>query len=295
MLQLIALLVGATGGFVASRLLRRPDHAPPASSVARHVGSSISRHRRLELPELQRACYLEMTRHVIVDRRGHRSVPARFRIHLNPGDLARIDEARRWFTEGLIDALLHGSAEHGWSISGPVQITYLSDSGRPPGAPRALPSETAGPTTNGVSPPAPAPVTQGLSVVRTDTGERFPMDLAPITIGRAPERTITIRDDRVSRAHATIVPRSGGWWIIDDGSSNGTRLGSETLMKGRAQPLRSGDMISVGPVHLRVIPSSVSGPPGTAPARLGEHTRTSGEVIPRFREISGDRSQRGRA
>ena len=290
MLSALALLVGAALGFVGSRRLRRPDRAAQAASVARSVGAPLRR-RALTAPELQRACFSEMVRHVRVNRQGRTHAPARYLLRLHPDDLAVVEENQRWFTDGLVDALRRAAAENGWQLDDRVDIEYQADPSRHAGVPSALAVAPDGPASAPPISAPPAPTTlrtgppQVLIVVRSDTGEQIPLGNEAVTIGRSRDRTIMIDDNRVSRAHARIDPVGGGWAVVDEGSSNGTRVGGDALAPGRARPLRSGDVIGVGPVDLRVAARAGSGAePGTRALDDSTRTRISGEVLPPHRE-----------
>jgi len=65
-----------------------------------------------------------------------------------------------------------------------------------------------------------------------------------ITLGRATDCTIPIRDRYLSRRHAEIVRDADAWIVRDLGSVNGTLLNGERL-SGSA-PLRPGDRITLG-------------------------------------------------
>ena len=53
-------------------------------------------------------------------------------------------------------------------------------------------------------------------------------------------------DDAVSRRHAEIVKREGGYYLVDTGSTNGTRLNGETLLPHQEHLLARGDRIHLG-------------------------------------------------
>lgn len=287
MLNVLVLLLGAVVGFAGSRKLRRPDRAAAAASVARSVGATVGRRRTLTPPELQRACFSEMVRHVQVDRQGRTHAPSSYVIHLHPDDLAVVDETRRWFHDGLVDALRQAAAGNGWQLDPTVSIDFRADPSRHHGVPSALavaPDEprTAAPA---APPPAAPRAAEGtgriLVLVRADTDERIPLVSDAVTVGRSRDRTITIDDNRVSRSHARIEPGQGGWVVVDEGSSNGTRVGGEELAANRPRLLRSGDVIGIGPVDLRVSTGAAPGrPPGTRALDDSERTRISGEVLP---------------
>ncbi|MEP7340288.1 MAG: FHA domain-containing protein [Acidobacteriota bacterium] len=62
-----------------------------------------------------------------------------------------------------------------------------------------------------------------------------------VSIGRAPDNTICLPDDRVARYHAIIEERGGVFWLNDFGSTGGTLLNDAPVMSER--PLRDGDVI----------------------------------------------------
>jgi len=80
-----------------------------------------------------------------------------------------------------------------------------------------------------------------------------------ITIGRATDNTISFADDsNVSRYHAEIEERGGGYWIIDLNSSNGTTVNGEKLTGER--PLDPGDKVVFGGTsELEVLGSDAAG------------------------------------
>jgi hypothetical protein len=81
-------------------------------------------------------------------------------------------------------------------------------------------------------------------------GDALP--LRPITrLGRSADSTITLDDTFISAEHAVIVLRDGGWWIADQGSTNGTAV-NDRPVEGEAE-LRPGDIVAVGDVRLRLV------------------------------------------
>ena len=65
-----------------------------------------------------------------------------------------------------------------------------------------------------------------------------------ITLGRAHDCTVPIKDRFLSRRHAEIVLDDGGWLLRDCGSVNGTMLNGVRVLA--PQPLRPGDRIALG-------------------------------------------------
>lgn len=290
--NLAVMALGAVGGFVASRQFGRVDRVAHVASVGRSVDGSVSRRRSLTPPELQRACFSEMTRHVQVTRHGRIHAPSRYVLHMHPDDLAIVDESRRWFIGGLVTALRQAAADNGWHLDGDVQIEVEASPDRRPGVPAALAIHGSQaerqPSADPPPPTTRAAGVQGgrtLLIVRSDTEERYPLVAGPVTIGRARDRDITIDDNRVSRSHARIEPRNGGWTIVDQGSANGTRLRGHDIPPQQPRPLRAGDLIGIGPIELRVITGSspgrgAPGPSGTRALGDSDRNRISGEVLP---------------
>jgi pSer/pThr/pTyr-binding forkhead associated (FHA) protein len=67
---------------------------------------------------------------------------------------------------------------------------------------------------------------------------------APTTMGRATDNDIVISDASVSRRHASIVPRNGGFALRDLASQNGTFVGGQRI-DGTRQ-LANGDDVRLG-------------------------------------------------
>ena len=67
-----------------------------------------------------------------------------------------------------------------------------------------------------------------------------------ISIGREAGNAIVISEDTISSRHCELRRSGTRFGIVDNGSTNGTRLNGETV-DGEPQELRSGDRISFGP------------------------------------------------
>ena len=288
MLPALLVVVGAVIGFVGSRRLRRPEQRARAASVARTVGGTVGRRRTLTAPELQRACFSEMVRHVRVTRDGHSHAPGRYVLCLHPDDLAVVDDTRHWFTGGLTDALREAAQTNGWALDDAIDITYEADPSRRPGVPNALAvSPGAG---RGSAPSGPPPVAGGATsrtsparpgaLVRADNRKTVSLGDQAITIGRSRDRTIVVDDDRVSRAHAHLECSGQTWSVMDDGSSNGTRVNGDDIGH-EPRRLRVGDVIGVGPLDLQVQGRPADGPePGTRALDDSDRTRIASTVLP---------------
>ncbi len=79
----------------------------------------------------------------------------------------------------------------------------------------------------------------------------YDFDGPEIVIGRATTAAIVIPDTRVSRQHARLVLRDGGWWVEDLGARNHTLLNGEPV--AGAAKVHPGDRLDVGDSVVRVI------------------------------------------
>jgi FHA domain len=70
-----------------------------------------------------------------------------------------------------------------------------------------------------------------------------------LVIGRHPGCEVVMTDETVSRRHAQLTFRDGGWIVQDLDSTNGTRLNGQPV--GRCR-LRPGDQLGLGDQLLRV-------------------------------------------
>jgi hypothetical protein len=78
-------------------------------------------------------------------------------------------------------------------------------------------------------------------------GESFPLHGERMTIGRRPESDVFLDDVTVSRDHALLVHRTGGWHLDDLGSLNGTYTNRQRIESHR---LGDGDEVQIGKFKL---------------------------------------------
>jgi hypothetical protein len=84
-----------------------------------------------------------------------------------------------------------------------------------------------------------------------EEGDEFPIDSAPLTLGRGGQNDLVlVGDEFASARHARIEPRGDGVWVQDLESTNGTFVNG-TRVAG-AQRLDPGDVLRVGETDLRV-------------------------------------------
>ncbi len=88
-----------------------------------------------------------------------------------------------------------------------------------------------------------------LTLVEDGTRSLLEFDQSVITIGRAVDNEIRLSQGLVSRHHCRIEAGSEGTWLIDLGSSNGTTVNGERVMR---RLLDDGDQLQVGKVRMTV-------------------------------------------
>lgn len=77
---------------------------------------------------------------------------------------------------------------------------------------------------------------------------RQQLQLETVSIGRASDCTIPVKDRYLSRRHAEIFPINGGWILKDCGSANGTFLNG--MRVDRDRQLHTGDRIRLGDTEI---------------------------------------------
>jgi two-component system, cell cycle response regulator len=76
-----------------------------------------------------------------------------------------------------------------------------------------------------------------------EIGTRYTVGAAPLIIGRGENCEIRINDNSVSRRHAMVLSRDGGWAIADLDSTNGIFLNNVAV---DSAPLEDGDYVRIG-------------------------------------------------
>ena len=95
-----------------------------------------------------------------------------------------------------------------------------------------------------------------LTIIEEGTRSELEFEGDVISIGRAVDNEIRLSETLVSRHHCRIEREGSQHWLVDLGSSNGTRVGGERVLR---RLLEDGDQIQVGQARLVVGLLAVAG------------------------------------
>jgi len=80
------------------------------------------------------------------------------------------------------------------------------------------------------------------------TGDRVPLGEYEVSIGRNDDCTVILADPNVSRLHAVVRPSGDGFVVVDQGSTNGTRVNEARVSEHQ---LVAGDELRFGNTVIR--------------------------------------------
>jgi hypothetical protein len=198
--------------------------------------------------------YAEDTQHVTED---GVLVPNVYRYALNPKDVERFETLGEQLPRELADVITRTAEERGWRLRGPVVVRLHEDTdvrygmyrlaGRVESVEVAAGAPTAGASTS-ATPSDASPLPPSGHAIRLHAaagGEQALIRLSGgrVVAGRLPDCAITVDDPTVSREHAAFVLRGSQWWIVDLGSTNGTKVNGRTAAEHQLEP---GDRVELG-------------------------------------------------
>ena len=207
-------------------------------------------------------------------------VPNVLRITLGTKDHERLARYGVALPRALGTVVVDTAADRGWALIGPVKVRIDRDElvrpgtyrlvGRieavdgwaptvgaraPQGAPTSVGAAHAAQGDAGqvtVVPAEPDGVRDRVLVVRSgvDVGARLVLDGGRVTAGRGEGCDLVVRDTTVSREHAAFVLRADTWWVLDLGSTNGTRING---LRAAEHPVVPGDRVELGDVVVELV------------------------------------------
>lgn len=232
--------------------------------------------------ELARAVrrYAEDRQHVTAD---GVVVPNVYRVTVGPKDHERLAGYGASLPRELAEVVVETASDRRWILKGPARVRIevdeqvslgrfrlagrveaVEDAAPPPGArrnpDRFEPAAPAGPPPRRDDRPAidrtqviDAVPASGLQLVvrsgRTP-GTAIPVQGTRLTAGRSSDCDLTIDDSTVSREHAAFVRRGPSWWVVDLGSTNGTRVNGA---RAAEHALRPGDRVQFGDAVVELV------------------------------------------
>lgn len=155
--------------------------------------------------------------------------PNHFDVEVNPADLA--EDADRVVAR-LNDVVFEAARERGWRLDGPPAVLLHSDNSVTPGSVRVKASAVTG-----ALPP-------WALLVETTGSRRLQVTKNRSLLGRSRKADLMLGDDSVSRTHALLWYDSGGVWVQDLASSNGTTVNGRRIDQPTA--LHHGDVLGFG-------------------------------------------------
>ena len=81
------------------------------------------------------------------------------------------------------------------------------------------------------------------------SGQPIDVEKEPSMVGRDPSCEIVVTDGSVSRRHAKLELRGVAWWVVDQGSANGTYVNSQRIAENA---LKTGQELRFGALAFRV-------------------------------------------
>jgi hypothetical protein len=210
-------------------------------------------------------------------------VPNVYRVTVGPKDHERLAGYGASLPRELAEVVVQTASDRRWILKGPARVRIevddevalgrfrlagrveaVEDADRPPGARRA-----PQPAERHASAPAPRPPDNRPGIDRTQVisavpasrlqlvvrsggtaGAAIPVQGTRLTAGRSSDCDLTIDDTTVSREHAAFVRRGAAWWVVDLGSTNGTRVNGS---RAAEHPLQPGDRVEFGDAVVELV------------------------------------------
>jgi hypothetical protein len=207
-------------------------------------------------------------------------VPNVYRVQVSEKDHERLSTFGASLPRELGEVVVSTAADRGWSLRGPVKIRVESSEDVRVGryqlqgrveAVGDVPARSSPPASGPAPDRSPVPErprderprstapwssvrcrapSMQLQVVSGDATTSAPVTGSRFVVGRLPSCGLTLEDTTVSREHAALVRRGDTWWVVDLGSTNGTKVNGR---RAAEQPVSIGDRLELGDVVLELV------------------------------------------
>lgn len=227
---------------------------------------SVGGSKRIKPVEVTNAVRLEMDNRAATISQDRTLVPNVYTIAFSEEDFTQVQQWGRALAEELCDEAIRHASVQGYSLSGPVRVTFISDEEMSRGnmeieaiTESAEDADPGQPITYSAdkhvsSPPVqpPAEMTDpNLRVDQTDwrpvleiEGTRYAINSSSAIIGRSSDADITVADPGMSRRHLQVSVAGDRVSATDMGSTNGFYVNGQKA--ANAVDLHHGDIITAG-------------------------------------------------
>ena len=197
---------------------------------------------------------------------GRTLVPNVFDVQLSDDDFGRAQEWGTPLAEELCDVVINHVRSQGYTLQGPVRISFRRDSELRAGdfeiassTEKSQGSGAAQPKPQPNVPAAPSRQPVRLQPVLDIDGQRYSLNAPSIVLGRSSEADIHIEDTGVSRRHLEIRTANGVTSAVDLGSTNGSYVNGQKV--SGSTELTDGSTITMGRTKIifRLLPANPGG------------------------------------
>lgn len=198
---------------------------------------------------------------------GRTLAPNVFDVLLSDDDFQRAQEWGTPLAEELCDVVINHVRSQGYTLQGPVRISFRRDEAHRPGdfeitsKTEKASSPAAAPAPRANVPAAPSRQPTRLQPVLDIDGQRYSLNAPSIVLGRSSEADILVDDTGVSRRHLEIQTAGGTTTAVDLGSTNGSYVNGHKV--AGSMELTDGSTITMGRTKIifRLLPANTGGRP----------------------------------
>jgi hypothetical protein len=198
---------------------------------------------------------------------GRTLAPNVFDVLLSDDDFQRAQEWGTPLAEELCDVVINHVRSQGYTLQGPVRISFRRDEAHRPGdfeitsKTEKASSPAAAPAPRSNVPAAPSRQPTRLQPVLDIDGQRYSLNAPSIVLGRSSEADILVDDTGVSRRHLEIQTAGGTTTAVDLGSTNGSYVNGHKV--AGSMELTDGSTITMGRTKIifRLLPANTGGRP----------------------------------